>query len=137
MIPMISTQVHAGTWKMPNVVPIHRLRGSVLGLVGFGRIPQLVVPKAKAFGMMVMAYDPFVPKDVFLVTTLPVRLDPVNFVVVAVVSITICAVAAISPARRADRLEQDRGGDSFDQTQRRHGDGGTRNRRPRPEGCAA
>ena len=36
---------------MPAVVPIHRLRGSVLGLVGFGRIPQLVAPKAKAFGM--------------------------------------------------------------------------------------
>jgi D-3-phosphoglycerate dehydrogenase len=44
-------QVHAGTWKMPNFVPIHRLRGSVLGLAGFGRIPQLVAPKAQAFGM--------------------------------------------------------------------------------------
>src|SRR5688572_11490767 len=64
-IPMISTQVHGGTWKMPNVVPIGRLRGSTLGLVGFGRIPQLVVPKAKAFGMKVLAYDPFVPKEVF------------------------------------------------------------------------
>jgi D-3-phosphoglycerate dehydrogenase len=65
-IPMINTQVHGGTWKMPNVVPIGRLRGSTLGLVGFGRIPQLVVPKAKAFGMKVLAYDPFVPKEVFL-----------------------------------------------------------------------
>ena len=42
-----TAQVHAGTWKMPSVVPIHRLRGSVLGLVGFGRIPQLVAPKAQ------------------------------------------------------------------------------------------
>src|ERR1700688_1643954 len=64
-IPMATDQVHAGTWKMPNVVPIHRLRGSVLGLVGFGRIPQLVAPKAKAFGLRVVAYDPFIPKDVF------------------------------------------------------------------------
>lgn len=64
-IPFISAQVHAGTWKMPNVVPIHRVRGSVLGLMGFGRIPQLVVPKAKSFGMKVIAYDPFVPKEVF------------------------------------------------------------------------
>ncbi len=37
-IPMATDQVHAGTWKMPNFVPIHRLRGSVLGLVGFGRM---------------------------------------------------------------------------------------------------
>ncbi|MBI4887086.1 MAG: C-terminal binding protein [Acidobacteria bacterium] len=64
-IPFVSAQVHGGTWKMPNVVPIHRLRGTVLGLVGFGRIPQLVVPKAQAFGMTVMAYDPYVPKEVF------------------------------------------------------------------------
>src|SRR6266850_1862991 len=64
-IPMATDQVHSGTWKMPNVVPIHRLRGSVLGLVGFGRIPQLVAPKAKAFGMKVVAFDPYVPKDVF------------------------------------------------------------------------
>src|SRR6266550_5035810 len=64
-IPMATDQVHAGTWKMPNFVPIHRLRGSVVGLVGFGRIPQLVVPKAKAFGMRVVAFDPYVPPDVF------------------------------------------------------------------------
>ncbi|MSO83101.1 MAG: C-terminal binding protein [Acidobacteria bacterium] len=64
-IPFINAQVHGGTWKMPNVVPIHRLRGSVLGLMGFGRIPQLVVPKARSFGMRVIAYDPFVPKEVF------------------------------------------------------------------------
>src|SRR6187401_3486330 len=64
-IPFISAKVHAGEWKMPDVVPIGRLRGSTLGLMGFGRIPQLVVPKAQSFGMKVTAYDPFVPKDVF------------------------------------------------------------------------
>ena len=64
-IPMISAKVHAGEWKMPDVVPIARLRGSTLGLMGFGRIPQLMVPKAQSFGIKVVAYDPFVPKDVF------------------------------------------------------------------------
>jgi D-3-phosphoglycerate dehydrogenase len=64
-IPLANDQVHSGTWKMPNVVPIHRLRGSVLGLVGFGRIPQLVAPKAKSFGMRVVASDPYVPGEVF------------------------------------------------------------------------
>ena len=64
-IPLINTKVHAGEWKMPDVVPIARLRGSTLGLMGFGRIPQLVVPKAQSFGIKVVAYDPFVPKDVF------------------------------------------------------------------------
>src|SRR4026208_61150 len=64
-IPLANDQVHSGTRKMPNVVPIHRLRGSVVGLVGFGRVPQLVAPKAKSFGMRVVAFDPYVPAEVF------------------------------------------------------------------------
>ena len=64
-IPLANAQVHAGRWEMPAVVPIHRLRGRVLGLVGFGRIPQLVAPKAKSFGLRVVASDPYVPADIF------------------------------------------------------------------------
>jgi D-3-phosphoglycerate dehydrogenase len=64
-ITLSNAQVHAGRWEMPAVVPIRRLRGGVLGLAGFGRIPQLVAPKAKAFGLTVIAHDPFVPRDVF------------------------------------------------------------------------
>jgi D-3-phosphoglycerate dehydrogenase len=64
-IPSSSARTHAGRWEMKAVVPIHRLRGSVLGLVGFGRIPQLVAPKAKSFGMTVVAYDPFAPQEAF------------------------------------------------------------------------
>src|SRR5579872_3109841 len=63
-IPFSSARAHAGKWEMPAVVPIHRLRGTVLGLVGFGRIPQLVAPKAKAFGMRVVTFDPYVPQSV-------------------------------------------------------------------------
>ena len=59
-VPSANSRTHAGRWEMPAVVPIYRLRGSVLGLVGFGRIPQLVAPKAKAFGLKVISYDPFV-----------------------------------------------------------------------------
>jgi D-3-phosphoglycerate dehydrogenase len=64
-IPFANAQVHAGRWEMPAVVPIHRLRGSVLGLAGFGRIPQLVAPKGRAFGMRVVAFDPYVPREAF------------------------------------------------------------------------
>ena len=64
-IPTSNAQVHGGRWEMKAVVPIHRLRGSVLGLVGFGRIPQLVAPKAKSFGLRVIACDPFVPDEAF------------------------------------------------------------------------
>ena len=64
-IPFSNSRTHAGRWEMPAVAPIHRLRGTVLGLVGFGRIPQLVAPKAQAFGLKVVAYDPYISKDVF------------------------------------------------------------------------
>jgi D-3-phosphoglycerate dehydrogenase len=63
-IPFASARAHAGRWEMPAVTPIHRLRGTVLGLVGFGRIPQLVAPKAKAFAIRVVASDPYVPQSV-------------------------------------------------------------------------
>ena len=49
-----------GRWEMPAVVPIRRLDGQILGLIGLGNIPRLVVPKAKAFGFKVVAHDPFV-----------------------------------------------------------------------------
>lgn len=43
--------------------PLPRLKGQTLGLVGFGRIARSVAPKAKAFGLRVIAHDPWVPAD--------------------------------------------------------------------------
>src|SRR5437773_4611349 len=74
-IPAANAQVHAGRWEMRAVVPIHRVRGTVLGLVGFGRIPQLVAPKAKAFGLRVVAVDPYVPAEIFA----RAGVEPVDF----------------------------------------------------------
>src|SRR5262249_16695790 len=63
-VTLSNTLVQSGRWEMPGVVPLHRLEGQVLGLVGFGNIPRAVVPKAKAFGFQVITHDPFVSKDV-------------------------------------------------------------------------
>ena len=62
-IPFANKKTHAGVWSMPAVVPIHRLRGSVLGLAGFGKIPRLVAVKAQAFGLQVQTYDPYVSSE--------------------------------------------------------------------------
>jgi len=64
-IPLSNKLVQAGRWEMPAVVPIRRIEGTVLGLVGFGNIPRLVAPKAKAFGMTVIAFDPYAKPDLF------------------------------------------------------------------------
>jgi D-3-phosphoglycerate dehydrogenase len=63
-VPSSNKNVHAGKWDMRALVPIHRLRGSTLGLVGFGRIPQLLAPKAQAFGLNVVACDPYIQAEV-------------------------------------------------------------------------
>ncbi len=41
------------------------LRGKTLGVMGFGRIGQRVGFLARAFGMTVVAYDPYLPAHVF------------------------------------------------------------------------
>ena len=56
--------VQAGRWEMKALTPMSRLQGRVLGLVGFGRIPQALAPKAQAFGLKVITSDPFVSEDV-------------------------------------------------------------------------
>lgn len=55
--------VQAGRWEMRAVVPLHRLRGRTLGLVGFGKIPQLLTPKAQAFGLKVITFDPYISDE--------------------------------------------------------------------------
>jgi len=60
-VPFSNTLVQAGRWDMAAVVPIRRLEGQVLGLVGFGNIPRRVAPRAMAFGLKVIAHDPYVP----------------------------------------------------------------------------
>ncbi len=83
------------------IARIFILNGAVIGLAGtiLGNLLGLA-------GCWVLARYQFVdlPKDVFLLNTLPVRIDPVNFAVVALVSVGICLVAALSPARRAASL---------------------------------
>jgi D-3-phosphoglycerate dehydrogenase len=64
-IPLSNKLVQSGRWEMPAVVPITRIEGTVLGLVGFGNIPRLVAPKAQAFGMKVVAYDPYAKPELF------------------------------------------------------------------------
>jgi D-3-phosphoglycerate dehydrogenase len=56
--------VQSGRWEVPPVVPLRRLEGQVLGLVGFGNIPRALAPRATAFGLKVITHDPYVSEDV-------------------------------------------------------------------------
>jgi D-3-phosphoglycerate dehydrogenase len=55
--------VRAGRWGIEGLVPVRRLRGRTLGLIGFGRIGSAVASRARAFGMEVCSYDPYVDPE--------------------------------------------------------------------------
>ncbi len=63
-VTLMNNEVKNGNWNFNVAVPIYRLRGRTLGLVGFGNIPQTVAKKAQAFGLNVIAFDPYVPEEV-------------------------------------------------------------------------
>ena len=46
-------------WTFTHAGPRHRLRGRTLGIVGLGRIGTATALRAKAFGMNVVFYDPY------------------------------------------------------------------------------
>ncbi len=57
-IPRFDRAVRNGVWDQ-NIGPeMHRIRGKTLGIVGFGRIGQAIIPKAKAFGLTINVCSP-------------------------------------------------------------------------------
>lgn len=63
-IPALDASVRRGEWDVTLSAP-KRLRGAVVGLVGFGRIAQAVAALLGSLGVVVKAYDPLTPADVF------------------------------------------------------------------------
>ena len=50
--------VRQGTWDNHSQGTLPRLRGQTLGLIGFGNSARALLPKAKGFGLRVIAYTP-------------------------------------------------------------------------------
>lgn len=59
-VTVLDALTRAGRWTFEPARPIPRLANLVLGLVGFGQIGRRVCQKSKAFGLHVLAYDPYV-----------------------------------------------------------------------------
>jgi D-3-phosphoglycerate dehydrogenase len=54
---------HEGTWHWRSGRPVHRLRGQTMGVVSFGKIGQAIAARARAFGVAVVAYDPYLAPE--------------------------------------------------------------------------
>jgi D-3-phosphoglycerate dehydrogenase len=61
-IPQAHASLIAGRWERGRFGGVE-VYDKTLGVLGFGRIGQLVAARARAFGMHVLAYDPYVSSD--------------------------------------------------------------------------
>lgn len=63
-LPDYDRATHAGVWRWQSGQPVYRLRGRTMGVVSFGKIGQAIATRARAFGVEIIAYDPFLPAAV-------------------------------------------------------------------------
>jgi D-3-phosphoglycerate dehydrogenase len=60
-VHVFDRQTTTGAWDWTDGRPIHRLRGTTLGLVGFGKIARRLAAMVQGMGLNVLAHDPYVP----------------------------------------------------------------------------
>jgi D-3-phosphoglycerate dehydrogenase len=73
MIPAANEDTRAGNWNRQRFFGTE-LYGKTLGIVGAGKIGFLTARRAQAFGMKVLAYDPFISPDSVLLADLNAKL---------------------------------------------------------------
>jgi D-3-phosphoglycerate dehydrogenase / 2-oxoglutarate reductase len=61
-LPQAHASVHGGVWDRKPFVG-YELYGKTIGIVGLGRIGSNIATRAAAFGMNVIAFDPYVPSS--------------------------------------------------------------------------
>jgi D-3-phosphoglycerate dehydrogenase len=63
-VPQAHASLVAGRWERSRFAGVE-VYEKTLGVLGFGRIGQLVAARARAFGMRIVAFDPFVSAERF------------------------------------------------------------------------
>jgi D-3-phosphoglycerate dehydrogenase / 2-oxoglutarate reductase len=62
-VPQAVASLRAGAWEKKAFAGVE-LSGKTLGIVGFGRIGREVAARARAFGMRLLVYDPYISTEV-------------------------------------------------------------------------
>ena len=62
-VPAADRAMKDGRWEKKQFVGTE-LRGKTLGIAGLGRVGQEVAQRARAFGMRIVAHDPFISKEI-------------------------------------------------------------------------
>lgn len=61
-VPAANASLKGGHWERKKFIGVE-LQGKTLGVVGLGRIGRVVANRARAFGMNIVAYDPFLAPE--------------------------------------------------------------------------
>jgi D-3-phosphoglycerate dehydrogenase len=61
-VPQANSSLKSGKWERKHFIGVE-LQGKTLGIVGLGRIGRVVASRARAFGMSLVAYDPFMSPE--------------------------------------------------------------------------
>src|SRR5215204_5386592 len=61
-IPQANSSLKSGRWERKKFIGVE-LQGKTLGIVGLGRIGRVVASRARAMGMVIVAYDPFIAQE--------------------------------------------------------------------------
>ncbi len=64
-IPGADAYVRSGGYDYNHLAPLRRFEGSVVGLLGFGRIARAVAKKLAGFDVRMLFYDPYVKENRF------------------------------------------------------------------------
>src|SRR2546429_2854795 len=61
-VPQANASLKSGKWERKRFIGVE-LQGKTLGIIGLGRIGRGVAQRARAFGMSIVAYDPFMAPE--------------------------------------------------------------------------
>src|SRR5882724_181293 len=61
-VPQANSSLKSGHWDRKSFIGVE-LQGKTLGVVGMGRIGRTVAARARAFGMKIVAFDPFIASE--------------------------------------------------------------------------
>jgi D-3-phosphoglycerate dehydrogenase len=61
-VPQANSSLKSGRWDRKSFIGVE-LQGKTLGVVGLGRIGRTVAARARAFGMKIVAFDPFIAPE--------------------------------------------------------------------------
>jgi D-3-phosphoglycerate dehydrogenase len=61
-VPQANSSLKSGKWDRKSFIGVE-LQGKTLGVVGMGRIGRAVASRARAFGMKILAFDPFLAPE--------------------------------------------------------------------------